>query len=172
MTAEGVMPITKSRRATAYREAGHAVAMLHYGLKFKFAVAYRGEDPQASGRVYAPLSECFMRVRPWEFGVICLAGIATEQRVTGVDAAALVYHGGRYDVAQAHRAVQRIGCRVEDLVADTVALIRTEWPRIEALAEALLDAPSPEGIAFDAVLALYQRPRWRSPRWDGMARAA
>jgi len=170
------------RWRTAYHEAGHCVAMLCQDLgrqdsgqvfrfKFKRAIALQpGEDPVRTGCIVVPLAACFLRTRPWHFGIMALAGMAAEKRLTGVDAHELVHGSGRNDADLAARALTLCGRSVAELAAASSDLVRSRWASLELVAEALLDAPT-DGLTYDQVVELCRPRIWRSPRWNS-ARAA
>ena len=136
-----------------------------------------GEGPIATARVLCPDCERYCVEHPWEYACVALAGVAAEQHHSRVDAAKLVFGGGKIDMSLTEHALRRCaqdrGASRETLVARiaecTITLVRQEWARIEAVAEALDRTGE---LDFDAQ-ALYRsriarpmpRPAWRSPRW-------
>jgi ATP-dependent Zn protease len=138
----GLKHLGKAAEITAYHEAGHAVACCVFKHEFKTVSIIPGEGFQGilngSG-----IPEDFNIDNPgpeekklaWEQIIISLAGTASEYRFTGEDN----WGGSMRDRRKAYAFAALLDRRVEDFYETAREFISSNWKKVEAVAQALLE---------------------------------
>ncbi len=146
-----------ARRATAYHEAGHAVAAWSLGAKVYRASIVPRSDAHGSVQHSNPLRgtrlECDgsdrARLRAERAVVICLAGPEAQRRFNPRS-----WHSwhGQSDHALAVDSEEAASAHLKRLEYRTRDLVTTHWPAIESLALELLNRGTVTGHEAQAAI--------------------
>jgi len=132
----------RQREATAYHEAGHAVAFFAFKHEFKSVSIIPGEGfngiLHGSGlpetlNIDEPSPEEEQLVR--EKIIISLAGPASEHRFTGCEN----WSGSRRDFFKASTYAPILGRRPKEFLEPAREFVSSNWTKIEAVARSLLE---------------------------------
>ncbi len=136
--------MTPFPKKVCYHEAGHAVAAVAIGREFTRVVVR--EDASGIVEGTGQVIELRGQYGVWDDLVYSLAGMKAEARATKRGEAAVMFDGGRADMAQAGQGIKWLverGFAPDSAAAwrraerDTKDFVHDEWPAIERVAEAL-----------------------------------
>lgn len=132
--------MTKRIQRTAYHEAGHAVACIAKGRKFKYVTISPKDGSRGHIRYNRVPSLEFAKSRALiDRGIITLAGTCAEKIKFGRYSHGFGHDDGESD--RSHAADLFLSADIADArpyYAKTEALLRKHWAKVEAVAGALL----------------------------------
>jgi hypothetical protein len=127
-------------------EAAHAVAYLHFGLKFSLVKIY---PSPTTGNLLGSVGSPAGTYKGFERAVICMSGPVAEAKLTGVD----VFNqpGSVTDLEMAAEALSRSNQPPRDLAKFVRQMVDHEWSVIGLIARHLAEARE---LSYEQVVSL------------------
>ncbi len=147
-------------RATAYHEAGHAVAAIVRGVRVKHATI--APSGNSAGHVHLPGHMPKQIGAMHDRGMIALAGEAAQRRFS--PRSVRQHHGGsdremvREFALRASGSAKVAQCLVDLWQAQADDLMQARWAAVQRIAAALLERQTVDGVELRRLVFMPERP--------------